>query len=390
MAYISEKLTEALGGKVLNSSRSTAITGWSPNNIKSLFITSNYILVGKHIGGFTVVSLDRNSVVRELQDIHRGGKPSSLDNVLTRRSFSCLEEIYVDRCLLGLIDLERYALGLLETPCRLRFFGTGDFNIDSLKLQEVYLKNAKQLDYSIVSDGNHLGLSYRETNNSNWYKNYYLRPKYYTLDRVGGELDNYFSKLLSDYENALKLKESELKKDRIRSVLKALSSKDAENIICLKRVDNLLKYLQMSTRDEICNIVLGVIKNRISKGNIILGFNNTVAKSLIIDEYLYKSYSRYGVIDTSGSDFRKSDIESRYNSGKGLLSIDDILDDVSLEVSNKLISRGYDDLVGMGLLDCVDVIPKGRLRDTLIKTDTDVVSIEGYFKYLSYLVGTVL
>lgn len=400
MGYISDKLKEVLGGSKIMDTKNTVIRDWTPNNLKVLIINRNYILALFHLGGHKVVNLDTSQVVSDIDNMSRTSISPKLNSVLKRRSFSCLEEIYVDAGFIGnnqVIDLVEYVKELSSSNSRLRFFGYGDFPLgsDSWVINS-YLGNRKNLDYSLAEDSSKpFTLDCRKVGYSEWYSNYYLRPQYYKLDEDNGRLSIYFKKFENEYKQYLAKKslaqESEDLNNKVRYII---STYDVPNISVLKKFDEVLYEVSKDSEDNIKKILFKVFKKHINQKNIVKGLSvDVLSKALSgIDdsEYLMKSYTRFGVVDSIGSNLSVEDVDNIIKEGKGFLSIGHLLDCICVECAKVLVAEGYKNLVGVALIVSEKDIPIGSFRDTFIKRGSSNSSNEGYFSFLSEIIGVDL
>lgn len=401
MGYIQDKLKEALGGSNMDN-KNTVVRDWTPNNIKVLVISRYYILIIYHVGGFggsKVLKLNIEEVKSDLDRIINSGSSVKLNSILKRRSLSCLEEIYVDPLFMNyppIIDLVGYVQELVNSTSRLRYFGYGDFPLESEGwIKTSYSRNKGNLDYSIAKDESKpFKLEFREVNNKEWYRNYYLRPKYYKLDEEDGKLALHFKKFERDYKTILETKDENASKKLLEDGLKQISKVDYNNVMLLRKFDILLSHLSKGSMDNVKNIVLKVCKNKIRIESAFEGLTKDLAYSILNEsndrDYLLKSYERFGVLDTSSKSLNKNNILSYINIGRGFINIGGILDSICTESSKLLIDSGYKDLVGMALIMKERNIPEGNLRSNYIRTPSVEGDLEGYFDYLEELIGVVL
>ena len=129
MGYIQDKVKEALGGSKLMNAKSDVIQGWTPNNIRVIVISKSYILVVHHISNtYKIVNLDTQKVIEEVEKSSRGVSNLGLMSIFKRRSFSCLEELYIDPIYLtgGILNLDEYIKQSSNGVSRLRQVGCGD------------------------------------------------------------------------------------------------------------------------------------------------------------------------------------------------------------------------------------------------------------------------
>lgn len=191
MSYLYDKLRDALGGKNFRSG--VSMKGWSPNEVRGIVIMRDFILIADYIKSPKIVELNVQEVMFDLSNMNRRG---NLNNLLSARQLSCLEEIYVDEGIRGynqVIDLEAYVQSLVNGISRLRYYGyVSGFN--ARELYEVYQKAYVDgvMDFTLAEK---LGKFKAESvGNRLWYTKYNLRPNYYDVDRDGGKLSIYFKK----------------------------------------------------------------------------------------------------------------------------------------------------------------------------------------------------
>lgn len=221
-SYIYSKVQEAIGGK---STSSGFQKSWSPNKIRALYIMRNFIMVVDYLQGPRVLAIDENEVGMDLQNPNRVG---SLNNLLSSRQLSCLEEIYADEAFsryVGVLDLKAYADSVLNSASRLRYYAyTSGINGEALR--QAYLKAFQEGQVDFTYAKNIGGIRYVDTGNVEWYKRHNLRPQYYGPDAEGGSLAAWFNKvekIVSKYAQA--------------EMAKVQLSKDCEYIINRLKVD---------------------------------------------------------------------------------------------------------------------------------------------------------
>ena len=198
--YMYTKLKEALMGK----GKSVSGKDWSPNSVKAIVITREFIVIAYHVKQAKLVQLDINE---SMQDISRNGSQGSLHNLLSQKQLSCLEEIYVDSIFQnykGTMDLERYVNGLVNSASRLRFYGY----IEPGNVYDIVNNYGKAqlnglVDYTYAMDMERvLSVQYQSTNNDSWYTKYNLRPDKYSLDSNRGVLHTWFKKVAEEVKKA--------------------------------------------------------------------------------------------------------------------------------------------------------------------------------------------
>lgn len=403
MSYLYDNLKLALGGENVTKSKSTVISGWTPNNIRAIFISRDYIVVCNHLSlGSKVINLDRNLVSDDIQKIassHYGS--AKLNTLLSRRSLSCLEEIYIDLVFMSfpqVIDLVSYARDLVDSCSRLRYFGFADFsNCSSEYLKGVYL--SKPIGYALAKDASREGvlkLEYKGTNNENWYRNYFLRPQYYKLDADKGNLAIHFRKIEDEYCKLQGIIEERNKDEVTGKLVLAMVSKDIENInTYFSRME---KKVLMKSEDEVRKLVQRALKVTISKyksdgkGYQGLNINNLskYIKNLTKDvEGALKYYELFSVMDRKADSLLDVNMMmSSLESGVGFFNVNDILDTICLNISLELKKTGYSDLVMMSVLMCESAIPDGNFSKSVLKSPNGGEGdIQGYFDFISEVIG---
>lgn len=399
MGYLHDKLKEAIG---LVDSKSSIIREWTPNNIKTLIIGKHYMLVVHHIGGFNghkIVKLDESLLLEDMKRLAKNGGNPKLNTILKKRSLSCLEEFYVDSIYIGfpvIVDIMGYVEELVKTTSRLRYFGYGEFPLESSDwINKSYISNKQNFDYSLATDNNRpFNLEFRNVGYKDWYKNYYLRPQFYEKDKENGKLSLHFKKFENDYKSYLLSKNKEDSIKNLEVTLKEIVCvNDKNNIVYLKKFDMLLSHLTKYTKDEVVSYIFNICKNRITKREPVEGLTKELVLKTLKDcndrDYLLKSYERYGVISKENTTLNKDKLQEYIRQGKGFINIQGILDDICLESTKVLINEGYKDLVGMSLYFMERDIPCGNFRDTFIKKQSDSKDLNGYFKYLGELIGVL-
>lgn len=404
MSYIFDKLKEALGGEKYLSSRTSVIRDWTPNNIRALIIARGYILVLHHVGGFEgakIVKLDVNLVAQDLESLQRNISSPKLNSILKKRSLSCLEEVYVDSVFAvsncPIIDIMGYVNDLLSSSSRLRYFGYGEFPLGSeVVIKDLYRQNKSNLNYSLAKDTNcPINLEVRGVENNNWYKNYFLRPKYYKLDEDKGRLALHFRKFENDYEKFIENEKKAQQNNILEEGLRKVVEIDNTNIPYLRKVDNLLLYLAKNPNDAVSSLSLKAVRKVLLSRNVIKGLEKKkvigVLGNLKEREYLLKSYERYGVLDNSkDSSLDVEEVKKLISNKKGFIDIESTLDGICLEVTSVLLKNGYKDLVSVALLLTEKYIPNGKTRELYIKKKSNNSCAEGYFNYLGELIGVEL
>lgn len=217
--YRLAKLEKEINKNIKIDERSNVqIHGWSPNNVRRLFITKHYGIIQYHKTGgkynkiIDVVDL-KKEYEQDLSLLQSNKYKKSILGVLTSgRICSMIEEIY--------FVYDGYNISLLEKDMDLTIMGKGKQAIENrfvrlyvigvlsnnMFIGKDYLDKSKEgglLLYDFIKDGL---LKEARFNEDTWWKGSYLRPKFYTFDK--DVLEEHFNKIKERKE--LELKEKEL------------------------------------------------------------------------------------------------------------------------------------------------------------------------------------
>lgn len=208
MSYIYDALKTALGGASFKGG--TVSKNWSPNEVRSIVLMRDFILVADFLKAPKVVPLDYNELSSDLSNPNRRGY---LNKILLDRQLSCMEEIYVDEAYIrtqGVIDLDEYVKSAINTKSRLRYYGYVS-GMNAGTLQSLYVKALSEGDMNFTLARSMGGFRYNDTNNTTWYKNHNLRDQFYELDKPNGRLAVYFKKCEATISEELKSREEQAK-----------------------------------------------------------------------------------------------------------------------------------------------------------------------------------
>ena len=397
MSYLYDKLKEALGGDKLTDSRSNIINDWTPNGLKMIIIGTECIITVNHLGVFggctKKVDLDPNLLIQDIEEMSRGySNVPKLNSLLSKRSFSCLEEIYVDKAYMNyprVINIVEYVKDLMSvSTSRMRYFGYGEFDYWGLReyLDKAFLEayRNKNYDYSFAEDENRPAkLDYRSVVNKYWYKKYYLRPQFYSKDKQGGDLDIHFKKIEDGYESYLKAKKGLAEKESAKSELMEIIKKDENNIPYLEKIDKMMRFLA-SSDDKVVKMVFGCVKEVLKEDRSVAGF--TKGLITISNGYLLGCYDKYKIYDTSKDDDKKLELGKYKEGNDGFIPIDKILDSICCKVAQEL-NRSHKDVLGMAILSNSGVPRDSNLSSLYFKGRRKDGNYKGYLDFLGDIIG---
>lgn len=238
-------------------------SGYSPNNVRAIFIGVEFIAVVPHVGPVRRVLLKYEEVCN---DIQKNGSTGCLNNLLTKHQMSCLEEIYVDgtyqQCK-GLINLESYIQTLLKDSTRIRCYGY----CSGVSYEEIKSKYCSGVsDYLYGMDNNRAGrISGTPVNNPMWYTKHMLRPNDYELDSPKRELSIKLNKIEAQMSAAVAEKR---KAEEVKTVSQALAEVMRRDITILSSKSYALYrgLVASITRNNVKNEICGRMHKEISKG----------------------------------------------------------------------------------------------------------------------------
>ena len=237
MSYLYDAMKEALGGKSFSSG--TVSKNWSPNEVRAIVLMRDFLLVADYLKYPKVIPFNQKELYKDLSNPNRRG---NLNNLLTDRQLSCLEEIYVDEAFRqnfqNVIDLEGYVQGLFNSRARLRYYGyvTGMNANQLITFYQMIIQQGK-MDCTLAKDMG--GFRYVDTENTTWYKQYNLRDQYYDLDKPKGKLHTYFAKCQQKVGEDIQGKEAQVKE--LSEYTKILKMFSCDVSLC-SRISLLMKY----------------------------------------------------------------------------------------------------------------------------------------------------
>lgn len=391
MSYIYEKLRDALGGKQFTAGKVSK--NWSPNEIRAIIIMRDFILIADYLSDAKVILLDPNEVGLDLENPSRQG---FLNNLLSNRQLSCMEEIYVDSVFMNftkVIDLESYVRGAYNSTSRLRYYGyvTG---MESQKLRGYYYKARSESVFDFTLAKTIGGFKYNSTGNEEWYKRYNLRPQYYTLDSDRGRLAQYFNKCRSLIEESEKNKlaaNRALEESRSIASLILFDSREYDNLKILFALKAALKNSQLSqdiaVRESLqefltLKTIPGLTPAKVQNAMKGYGIDFNTNKGLF--ENVYKK-----LIDNSGKS-EELDLNKYLDSYEGFVQLGSRLFKAIKQVQNKL--TGLDAYVSRSVISgIIDDTGDKSIADLftgpeLRKDDVGMV-IDVYVRYLLGVCG---
>lgn len=395
MSYLYDSLRDALGGKTF--SKGTTMKGWSPNEVRAIFIMRDFILIADYLKQPKIVLLDSNELNMDLSNPTRRG---SLNSILENRQLSCMEEIYVDEGYLQypqVINLEEYIKGMFNQLSRLRYYGYVS-GFDSQSLKNIYsnllINGNDGMNFTIAKNVG--GFNYKDTGNNDWYKKYNLRPQFYDIDGDKGRLHTYFSKcekiIGEEIQNKEKTINSLNKANKIVSMFK-VDVERASDILLLNKFINMCKGC-----DDFVKSVAECLQKSLLKQNIVKGLTlDTFKKSIQLsgiqltgrEKFILELYKKTGVFDTNDGDLENDE----YNDGIYQLErrLDEGLSDSLRKCSNKEYVLYY----LLASTRNTGGLPKGvltelmRSKNILMCEETDKGNISGLLRFVYGVCGFI-
>lgn len=372
MGYLYDKVRDVVGGNRVSGG---FIKNWSPNSIKAMVITRDYIFVANHVKMPRVIKLDPSEVAMDLEQQGRGG---ALHNLLAQRQLSCMEEFYVDSGFMnyrGAIDVEGYIGKLINEKSRLRFYGyVSGVSADELVKGFTEARMKSNPIYAYALDSGRTGkVSYKTLQNATWYENHNLRPQYYGLDADGGELDRWFRRSEGIIRELLEGAMREEEAGAVTKALVTLVSRDVEELPEIMTYLSLVKYLKRGSGDRVFSCVLRGIaegsKNYKRKVGKLKpeGLQTVLVQTGESAKNLARVYQYFGVVDKDGSEGNLEELVEAVKSGQGLTEFVGFLDSVLYETWI-IMGNTYPEgklLIMLESQKYKDDIPSGKFRTAL-------------------------
>lgn len=404
-SYIYDNVRNALGGQSFKAG--SVSKHWSPNEIRALYIMRSFIIVVDYLKGPKYIPLDINAVGLDLQNPNRIG---SLNNLLSNRQLSCMEEIYVDDVFQkypNVMDLAAYARSVISSQSRLRFYAyASDMNPTLImeKYQEAFSNGVFDFTYA-KSIG---GIRYVDTGNTEWYKKYLLRPQYYELDSDGGRLHIWFSKCEKQIASSQQRVAEERKSFETSMGIMEFVRKDIDILPDFSSLVNLMNYCKSTTDKTLLSIASiiraetmanvksvdgltpeAVLQAAKATGDNSRYFVNSV-KAVMSRYNDLGVYSKDGAFDVDSVRRKRSPSEDY-----GFIPLSRILDKVSARVYTELMTKKvFRLLLEVSIMDSFESgIPGGWFSEAIagavIKTqDTRDCHIKEYLNFLHMVCGT--
>lgn len=227
-------LLQELEKKILN--RKGTGTSWSPNAMKSLVISEDFLLCVLHTGEVVIEGLNPAESSKSLT---RGNLNRLLAN---SRVLGNLEEFYVSQNIYNnkrFFDVGQYVNSL----ARLRFFGVCLWRYDNLNEVSRRLKPAlrdKAEDF-LLCEFDKIGFRAVAVNNEDWFMKIALYPYYYKLDDANGKLAKVLNAVKDKYSGGVEVEE------------KKNTATPAEKDLVKKNLDRIKEILTLTQANKFCN-----------------------------------------------------------------------------------------------------------------------------------------
>lgn len=215
--YLYQELLKLLGGSKLLGGEDIQYGNWSPNGVKTVVITSSFLMVEYHKPyvkngvPYSSKTLDVNKVLRD-----KVTNPKSISNILgllyRHKNFYTLEEVIIDRSLVEDIDFN--FAGFLNNRVsqqnngKFRFrllsiisWNPGSFNEFSNMVTKLRETSSTDLLTPIYAKA--VGSQYVKSTegiaSKDWFSKFYLNPRDYQADLKDGKLYQYFVEIARGY-----------------------------------------------------------------------------------------------------------------------------------------------------------------------------------------------
>lgn len=390
---------------------------WSPNNIRSIIILPDTIIVLYYCGvRKNVLRINTDDLVNDIMAYNKGTKIKSPLDLLTNRKLYCLEELIIAKSLVQTLGWEysfMKAIDLDMKKARLRTAGYLDVPIDfygysseAQKIISTYTEAAVNTEDFLSSRvfGDHLQVASTVGNNTNWYEKWELRPGYYIPDEKGKGLEKYFERVKAKYtpvESTLekeKVESSEAEKEESTEEKTELdyyrSAIEIDKELCSYFfVPYLLAKKSPSYSEEITKCDAAHTKEtQLIKLDARLIAECAKGKKL---EHLIKMYQKLGMLSmnpqevVSGAEFAKS----------GFLRIADKIDEICCAIVLNCSSKGQALHASVAWYTFENEIKQSKLREMMVNKSHNFLdvptlatkeNIEGLLDYLKNIIGARL
>ena len=170
-------------------------------------------------------------------------------------------------------------------------------------------------------------------------------------------------------------------------MVSSIADIDKSNENTLHRIDVMLQTLSKS-KDRVCNMVFEswrkVLGNKKQFTGLKLNYLDVACGG---NDYMRLCYNRYGIAFSGDGTIKKEDLAKAAEKGRGFIDIYSMLDDLCVDITKKLVNEGKRDMVGIALTMNADTIPSGEFRRTYLKDNGGSSDIEGFFNYISDIIG---
>lgn len=210
MGYVSEKLIEALGGPKWVGRQDMAYGSWTPNNIRSIVIMVDGILIEPHLGPVKVTRLDPKKV---LEDVTSSNYAAPTGSALRIKDLACLEEIILEEAMFtGSPKAQRSVAEFLADKVnaaraggsRLRMFtlaglNAANFNIQALEAAVLALRHSQPESLIKELILPNVGRPTVVQRGNEYLQSFKLNPRRYPADVADGKLAQHFTRLTQSY-----------------------------------------------------------------------------------------------------------------------------------------------------------------------------------------------
>lgn len=235
-------------GVKVDEKSNVVIQGWSPNNVRRLIVGVDFVVVqyfvkcGKYGKLVEVIPLAKDT--KEDYDDLQNNKYTPLLKVLTaNRVISSIEEIIF--CVknypkeLRIKDTDLSVLGK-DSNLSNRFVRLHNVSAVSLSVQEImpYIKESMAADKLLIDalkNSNSVQIkTFLELHTDDWYKGTNLRSRWYSMDKEGGTLYNYFNTLKESKD--LEARESRLRDIEIKKYENLANTKLKSTVVLIDTI----------------------------------------------------------------------------------------------------------------------------------------------------------
>lgn len=339
-------------------------TKFSPNEVQAIFIGVDFVAVAYFTRLMQVRKFPQDEALADLERTRnrfgKNGYDRAISRLFENHQLSCLEEIYVEPRIIAMraFDLKGYLSENVNSASRLRAYGViPNLSKYFVEIETYFHDNEEEVSY--FGENCSFKSEVVAYNNSKWYTKYNLRPTYYSKDKEGGRLHQYFVRKEKEAERLISIKRhEELQGDMNAKAIKAMVA-DSTYLRMLEELLRLKNYLSQTSYTAVDKVMLKTIeKNLELKDSFKPDFPAEVA-----EEAYMNMKSRISLNDA------KKMVSLYSKMGKKITKISDIPAEGFLEIPTRILkvhSEAIEKLSKSSRIDLIMAVKKGTVGEDVL------------------------